>query len=111
MKFYFDPMEFPFDDNFNQSSGTWVKLSSILFREAAQNGYHLLVNGMNTPFVLFLFCKRLKICHPGNKTHDPAEYRSSLIKCEPAVEAPVLSKTCVVLVLLDRLGWNGSCPE
>jgi hypothetical protein len=45
MKFCFDPTEFPFDGDFKNSPGTWAKLVGTIFRQAAENGFHLLANG------------------------------------------------------------------
>jgi hypothetical protein len=82
MKFYFDPTEFPFDGDFKNSPGTWAKLLGTIFRQAAENGFHLLANGARVASCRVLSCNRFRICTPTANAHTPADYRASFIRSD-----------------------------
>jgi hypothetical protein len=82
-KLYFDPIEYPFDGDFKNSIVTWSKLSTQLFRTAAENWFHLLSNGIAySSYQRYLFCSRYRTCKPSDARHNPANYRGSFIKSE-----------------------------
>jgi hypothetical protein len=83
LKYYFDPVEFPFDGNFKTSKASWSELTRRLCRSAANNGYSLQSKGVVSPDKKLLFCTRGSLYEgSASKSTCPSDYRSSYLKSD-----------------------------